>query len=137
MKINQPIANAAWGPLMIRLPLGAYFILAGLTKFQNMPTFMEGVRDLHVLPTQVAMLYGTLLPYIEIITGVLLVIGLWTTLASLFAVLMLGSFTYALGVFPHKTDLFNKDLILLGGALSLMFLGSGTWSVDKIKGAST
>ena len=129
--MNEPIAAEIWGPLMLRVPLGAYFLLAGLVKLDNPNAFIGQIKAFHLLPDPLSVLYGILLPYFEIATGGLLILGAWMTLAGIVAALMLLSFVIALG--PYNGQPFNKDILLLGGALSLLYSGAGAWSVDRFR----
>jgi uncharacterized membrane protein YphA (DoxX/SURF4 family) len=45
---------------------------------------------------------------------------------------MILSFVLAFGVFPGTHDIFNKDLILLAAACSLLYSGPGALSIDNI-----
>jgi uncharacterized membrane protein YphA (DoxX/SURF4 family) len=133
IKMHDPIGEATWGGLFLRIPLGAYFVLAGLTKLKDPTLFVEEVRKMGVVPEHVGTIYAVLLPYLEIGSGGLLVLGAWTTLAAACASILLASFIFALGVYPHGRPLFNKDFILLGGALALLFTGGGAYSIDKFR----
>ena len=133
MKLHQPVGNPIYAPLLVRISIGGYFILAGLMKLNNIPHFVQEVQAFHILPPHLAMVYGILLPYTEIAVGSLLVLGIWTTLAAILASLMLVSFVFAMGFFPSSGDLYNKDLILLAGSLSLLFSGAGALSIDRFR----
>ena len=132
MKFNQPIGAAPYGPMFIRLTLGAYFILAGLGKLDLLAAFVDQVRSFGVLPGNVAAVYGILLPYVEVAVGALLLIGMWTTLSGVLAGLLIFSFVCAFGVFPGSHDIFNKDIILLAAACSLLYSGPGAFAVDNL-----
>lgn len=133
MKMNEPIGDSRYGPLFIRVPLAAYFLLAALSKLHQASAFVEEIRRFKVMPDQLATLYGILLPYVEFTAGVFLLLGIWTTLSALLAALMLFSFTLAFGFFPSGLTIFNKDVLLLGAALSLMYSGAGAYSVDSFR----
>lgn len=133
MKMNEPLGNAIYGPMLIRLALGAYFVLAGLKKLHNQAQFIAEVQKFGILPAQLSTLYAVLLPYLEIGAGALLLIGIWTTLAALVTSALLASFIYALGLFPNSSDLFNKDVILLAASMSLLYSGAGGWSIDRFR----
>lgn len=120
-----------YAPLVLRLVLGAYFIFAGRMKIDNLPAFVEVVRGYHVLPDHLGTLYATLLPFVEVGAGALLVLGMWTTLAAMLTSLMLLSFIIALGIFSHQP--FNKDIVLLAASISLLYSGSGALSVDLFR----
>jgi len=133
MKIYEPIGDSSYGPLFIRVALGAYFVLAGLLKLNDPSGFVAEVHKMAVIPPHFGTVYGILLPYVEVVAGGLLVVGLWTTLASLCTTLMLVSFVVAFGVRPAETQLFNKDIILLAASLSLLYTGSGAWGFDRFR----
>ena len=121
--------------LFIRLPLGFYFLLAGKMKLDNLDQFVTTVASYNILQGNLSKLYGTTLPYIEIVAGGLLVIGLFTSLAAAMISVLLMSFIYAVGVFPDSAQMvFNKDIILLGASLGLISTGAGSLSFDKIWG---
>jgi len=132
MKINEPIGDTRYAPLFIRLPLGSYFVLAGLSKLDQLAGFVTEVKKMGVLRDNLAALYATLLPYLEIFSGTLIFLGLWTTLASLISSLLLISFIIAFGFFADNT-LLNKDIIVLGATLSLLYSGGGLYSLDNIR----
>jgi uncharacterized membrane protein YphA (DoxX/SURF4 family) len=136
MKINVPIGNPIYAPLFIRLTLGGYFLLAGVSKLPLLHAFIGQVKSLGVAPENVSTLYATLLPYLEIFVGGALLFGLWTTLVALMAAVMLLSFVFAFGIFPGEFRIFSKDIILAGGALSLMFSGPGAYSADNLRKAA-
>lgn len=133
MQMNQPIGDPTYGPLFVRLPLGAYFALAGWSKLQQLAGFIIEVKKMGVLPDNLASLYGTCLPYVEVAIGVFIFLGMWTTLASMLSTFMLFTFVLAFGLFPGDNPLFNKDVILLGASISLLFTGSGAFGVDNLK----
>lgn len=143
MKLHTPLGNPDWGGFLLRVPLGAYFMLQGMSKLQdaNGFSFVDEVRKINpvifgvpVLREPLATLYGILLPYSEIVVGVFLIIGMWTTLAAIFSSLMLTSFVLAMGWMVKKEPLMvNKDLVLLGASLSLLYSGAGAWSIDRFR----
>jgi len=132
-KMHEPIGNAAYAGLLLRIPLGLYFAGARLMKIKAPQDFIGVVQSYKVIPEPFSTLYAILLPYIEVGTGVMLVMGIWTTLAAFVCSLMLTSFLIALGLRDHHP--FNKDVILLCTALSLLYSGPGAWSIDRFRKA--
>lgn len=133
LKINEPVGNPIYGPLLIRMTLGIYFVIAGFSKLDNIPGFIKEVQSFRILPDHIATLYAILLPYAEMAAGVLLIIGIWTTLAALLSSLMLLSFVLAFGPFPTGGKLFNKDILLLAASMSLLYSGAGALSIDRFR----
>jgi uncharacterized membrane protein YphA (DoxX/SURF4 family) len=133
IKMNEPIGPATFGPLMARLGLGAYFFLAGMSKLQMLSAFVQQVKAFGVLPENVSSLYGVLLPYLEVFVGACFILGLWTTMVGIMASCLLISFVGAFGLFPGSSDIFNKDLVLLGAVLCLLYTGPGAYSLDNVR----
>jgi uncharacterized membrane protein YphA (DoxX/SURF4 family) len=135
MKPAEPWGSPLWAPFFIRIFLGGYFILAGFSKFNYLPDFVGIVRQFGILPDSMATIYGIVLPYIEISVGFLILSGFWSTLSGILAAILLLSYILAVGIFPYdiNKNLFNKDVILFGSALSLIFSGSGAYSIDRFR----
>ena len=131
MKINEPIGNPLYGPMLVRLTLGAYLIAAGVIELHNPLGIAGGVKQLKLLPQPFNDLYGVLLPFIDLGAGVLLVIGFWTTLASLLSALMLLPWLWSLGILDR--GFVRKEVLLLGASLSLLFSGAGALSIDLFR----
>lgn len=135
---SNPIGNSIYAPLFLRVPLGAYFVLAGLTKIDNIDAFVQQVKAFGILSNSVATAFGGILPYVEILCGLMVIFGFLTTLASGVLSLLLVTFIYAIGLFPYAKvafaeNLFNKDLLLLAIAVSLLYSGPGAFSIDRFR----
>ena len=133
IKMNEPIGPAVYGPMITRCVIGAYFLLAGLSKLQMLAAFVAQVKTFGVLPDNVSSLYGVLLPYVEVFVGGSLILGLWTTMVGMMASFLLVSFICAFGVFPGSTDIFNKDIVLLAATISLLYTGPGSYAIDGVR----
>jgi uncharacterized membrane protein YphA (DoxX/SURF4 family) len=133
IKMNEPIGPAPFGPLLVRLGLGSYFLLAGLSKLQMLSGFIQQVKSFGVLPDNASSLYAVLLPYLEVFIGGCFLLGLWTTLVGLMASFLLISFVFAFGFFPGSSEIFNKDIVLLGAVLGLLYTGPGAYSIDNVR----
>lgn len=134
--------------LFNRLAVGGYFALAGFSKIgselkNGLGSFYNGpaYQDLQPswLPDILAAPYGYALPWAEFIFGVLLIIGLFGRIAAGAIGLMVLSFLIALmakyGITAEPADShhpFNHNFILLGVAMLLTSLGSGSLSIDRV-----
>ena len=133
MKLDEPIGNPSFGPMVLRLAIGAWFMLAGIDKINHLTDFMAHVDRMNFVPERFEHLYAILVPYLEVGIGALLILGIWTTLGAGIAVALLASYIYPFGVFPTGARLFNKDLLVLAGAFSLLYSGAGSWSIDRFR----
>lgn len=79
-----------------QLFLGAVFVVSAVPKIVDPRLFIYNVENYKLLPGPLAQAYGWALPWVELTTGVALVLGVQTSLASAAALLMLGSFVAAM-----------------------------------------
>src|SRR5439155_26272530 len=74
---------------------------------------------------------GLLIGILELFGGVFLVLGFLTpTVAFLFVLQFLGILVWRKRLGKKSLSDYEKDLLYLGGALALLFLGGGTYSID-------
>ncbi|MCB0330873.1 MAG: DoxX family protein, partial [Bdellovibrionales bacterium] len=85
------------------------------------------------LPDHLETVYGILLPYVELLAGSLLILGFMTTLGAMLAAFHCVTLLWVFGIFSTTGHLLNKDLIMLAGALSVLYSGAGAFSVDRFR----
>ncbi len=123
-----------YAPLFARIPLATYFMLAGWEKIHHPEMFIEQVKKFRLLPEMFSVLVGIVLPYIETAAGALVLLGGWTTLGAIFLSLAIAFYVFASGVlFNSSFSPFNKDIVLLGLSLSLLWSGAGACSIDRFR----
>jgi len=76
------------GVVLFRFILAAVFIYAGVLKIMNPAEFAAQIENYQMLPYILVTLMAIILPWIEVICGVLLVVGAWLKPASLLILLM-------------------------------------------------
>lgn len=81
-----------WIGLLCRLVLGAVLVAAGALKVGDLDQSVLAVRGYQVLPYDFAVVVGYLLPPLEIIVGILLLVGLFTRWAAVLGGLMMAAF---------------------------------------------
>jgi uncharacterized membrane protein YphA (DoxX/SURF4 family) len=121
------------GALILRVTLGAIFFIHGVVKFQGGIENTAGWFESLGLPGATA--YGVAL--LEIIGGILLIIGLATRLvAALFALLMIGATVkvkLAIGFLGNgQMAGYELDLAFLAIAVYLVINGSKLFSFSKL-----
>ena len=77
---------------VFRIALGVVFIISGAGKLPELAEFVQEVEDAAVLPHALATVYGNALPLVEIVIGVLLILGLFTRFAAAIGGLLSISF---------------------------------------------
>ena len=70
-------------------------IFAGATKVGHIDELIEAINEYNMLPQQLATAYGHVLPYLEIVIGVLLVLGLFLRVSAAASGLVVLSFSIA------------------------------------------
>ncbi|MBW0103551.1 MauE/DoxX family redox-associated membrane protein [Pseudonocardia sp. KRD291] len=75
-----------------RLVLGGVWIVAGALKVTDLDASVRAVRAYRLLPDVAAQVLGAGLPVVEIVLGVLLVVGLGVRVAGALSVLLMGAF---------------------------------------------
>ena len=81
--------------LIWRLLLGSIFIVAAAAKFPHQLEFIGVVSSYNILPFGLAQLYGSMLPWVELTIGCLLIFGLFSRLASGIGIALILSFITA------------------------------------------
>lgn len=82
----------AWVATGVRVVLGVVWIVAGALKVGDLPASVRAVRAYQLLPDSAAQLVGAGLPLVEVVLGVLLLIGLGTRAGAVISVLLLSVF---------------------------------------------
>lgn len=85
-----------WIGLAARLALGVVLLIAGLLKIGNLGESVLAVRAYQLLPYEMTTVVGYALPIIEIILGILLIIGLFTRVAGLAGTLLMLAFIFGI-----------------------------------------
>jgi uncharacterized membrane protein YphA (DoxX/SURF4 family) len=62
---------------LLRVALGAVFIVASLDKIQNPEAFAKTIANYRLLPYKFINGTAIVLPWIEVVTGTLLLLGIW------------------------------------------------------------
>lgn len=81
----------------VRVVLGALFLYAGAIKIVDPAAFALAVYNYHILPAWLVNVTAIILPWVEVVAGILLVLGLWIPGGALIVSAMLLVFTTALG----------------------------------------
>lgn len=78
--------------LLARLVLGIALLVAGGLKVGNPRGSARAVQGYEIFPFDVAAYIGYALPWVEVIVGALLVLGLFTRVNALIGTLLMGAF---------------------------------------------
>ena len=84
--------------LIFRLVLGATFIYASLDKIAHPEQFARIIYNYKILPDFFINIFAVTLPWVELIAGLLLILGLFTESASLLICFLLVVFVVAISI---------------------------------------
>ena len=130
---------AGLGELILRLTLAITFLPHGLSKLQKPSGFIGLLRQLHV---PAAPLMAWIVMLLESVGALLLILGVLTRLVALGLagnmVVAILSARLGMAKAPFMSTAqapgWELDFVLLGGALTLVFTGSGRASIDSLLG---
>jgi uncharacterized membrane protein YphA (DoxX/SURF4 family) len=81
---------------MIRLILAAVFIVAGSVKIADPQGFATNIDNYRILPYPLVTVTAIVLPWLEVLLGVALLVGIWIRGASLWVVILNAIFLVAI-----------------------------------------
>ena len=143
-----------WIGLVLRLVVGGVWIAAGAVKVTDPAQSVQAVRAYQLLPSSLVSPVGQLLPVVEIVIGVMLVVGLLTRGAALISAVLLGLFIVGIvsvwarginidcgcfgggGADPDAASQYPweiaRDAALLAASIVLVWLRSTRLSLDNV-----
>ena len=134
---------------LLRVALGVVFMVAAADKIASPGAFAQNIANYRLLPYQAINALAIVLPWLEMVAGLLLVVGWWTRAAVLIINGLLVVFIVAIsqamargldiscGCFDtdpsaHKMSRWTLywDIIWLGWGLWILAFDQGTWSLE-------
>jgi putative oxidoreductase len=138
--------------IVIRIALGAIFIYASIDKVIYPFEFAKIVHNYRLLPGFTINIWAAVLPWIELVCGVLLVLGLYrggalTVITFLLVIFMVavginiirgvnlqcGCFTVSANARADAWGTFVRDSWLLAMALFVYFFDTAALTLDKLR----
>jgi hypothetical protein len=81
----------------VQIALGAVFVASAIPKLADPPAFAHMVYNYRLLPGTLVNALALVMPWIELLVGILLVVGAWRREAALVAAVLLVVFLGAIG----------------------------------------
>jgi putative oxidoreductase len=132
-RVLPVLERASWvGPLALRLSLGAVFLGTGWGKLHNLPQFTSFLTELGI---PFAAAQAPVLASIELVGGALILLGLFTRLASLplMGIMIVAILTAKRAEIDGvRTLLAFDEFTYLAGFLWLFVAGAGKASLDAL-----
>lgn len=144
-----------WLGVITRLVVGGIFVYASLDKVTHPEAFARIVFNYHLVPASLINISALILPMVELVAGVLLILGVWPRSAGLILVALCVVFLAALsvnwirgvslecGCFSVSSkvkgtigSLILRDVALLAAAVQTTFLARPRLWLSADRGAS-
>jgi uncharacterized membrane protein YphA (DoxX/SURF4 family) len=139
--------------LIARLVVGVFFVWASLDKITDPAGFAKIVHNYHLLPGNLVNVFAIILPWLELLSGMALILGTRTSGAAAIISVLLVAFMIAAtsamargikidcGCFSTSGEdvrkvglpLLIEDFLLLGLALLVCFRGARLWALDRLR----
>jgi putative oxidoreductase len=96
-----------WLTIRVQIALGVIFIVAALPKIVDPPSFAQMIYNYKLVPRPLIAPLAIFLPWLELLCGMALVLGIWRRTATMFIGAMLVVFIAAIGVNLAKGNAVN------------------------------
>ena len=119
------------GLLLARIPLGLYFAVAGYAHFKTQNFATQYVAALPAwMPQEAGKGYSSVLPFLEMAVGALLLLGLTTRVGGFLAAGITGMVVASVG-FKLYPDIGHQVPVMFGLSLMLLCMGGGKFTLDN------
>ena len=139
--------TSPWLTVRVQIALGAIFVAAALPKIADPPGFAHMIYNYRVLPAPLINITALTLPWVEILTGLALILGVWLRPARWLIAAMLVVFMAAIafnlarnnaidcGCFDlsavgktHAEQIHDMWMVLLRDAGMLLMIAQLAWA---------
>ena len=90
--------TSPWLTIRVQLALGALFVAAALPKIIDPPSFAHMIYNYRIVPAGVINLMALTMPWVELLCGLALILGVWRRAALGLIAAMLVVFIIAIGI---------------------------------------
>jgi uncharacterized membrane protein YphA (DoxX/SURF4 family) len=87
-----------WLTIRVQLALGAIFVAAALPKLVDPPSFAHMIYNYRIVPGPLVNLMSLTMPWLELLCGLALILGIWPHTARTLIAAMLVTFILAISI---------------------------------------
>jgi putative oxidoreductase len=87
-----------WLTVRVQIALGAIFVVAALPKITDPPSFAHMIYNYRVLPGGLINISALVMPWVELLVGLALILGVWVRPARWIVTLLLVTFMIAISI---------------------------------------
>lgn len=115
--------NTRTAYLLARLPIGMSMFVHGFERIPKLQAFAGGIEkqfEKTMLAPSLVHLFGTVLPFCELLTGILLLLGLFTRFATMLGVLIMLALIFGSGLLEQWQNVFLQ--MMYGAYFAALYL---------------
>ena len=98
-----------WLTIRVQIALGVIFIVAALPKIADPPSFAHMIYNYRLVPSPLINISALVMPWVELLAGLALILGVWKAAARTVVAIMLAVFIVAISI-----NLFRDNAIDCG-----------------------
>lgn len=114
--------KAQYTYVLARLPVGMSLFGHGLERLPKLSAFVAHMAQpfqISILPMQLVIPFGYVLPFLELLTGILLLLGLFTRFATVLGVIIMLALIFGSSMVEQWNNVFTQ--IIYGAYFALLF----------------
>jgi uncharacterized membrane protein YphA (DoxX/SURF4 family) len=97
VKVREALTHP-WLTVRVQIGLGAIFVVAALPKIADPPSFAHMIYNYRLLPGGLINISAIVMPWVELLCGLALILGVWTKAARTIIAAMLVTFIVAITI---------------------------------------
>jgi uncharacterized membrane protein YphA (DoxX/SURF4 family) len=90
--------TSPWLTVRVQIALGLFFVAAALPKLVDPPSFAHMIYNYRLVPGAFVNLMALVMPWLELLAGLALILGLWTRASAFLAGALLLVFVVAISL---------------------------------------
>ncbi|MGA8809954.1 MAG: MauE/DoxX family redox-associated membrane protein [Thermoanaerobaculia bacterium] len=88
----------SWLTIRVQLALGAIFVIAAIPKIADPPSFAHMIYNYRLVPASLINLSALVMPWVELLAGLALLLGVWKAAARNVIGILLAIFIIAISI---------------------------------------
>ena len=97
MKVSE-LLTSPWLTIRVQLALGIFFVVAALPKIVDPPSFAHMIYNYRIVPGPLVNIMALTMPWLELLSGLALILGIWKDGARAIIAAMLVVFITAIAI---------------------------------------
>ena len=90
--------TSPWLTIRVQLALGAIFVIAAIPKIADPPSFAHMIYNYRLVPASLINLSALVMPWVELLAGLALILGVWKAAARTVIGILLAVFIIAISI---------------------------------------